>query len=67
MKMKRRDLLKGMAGGLALAALEGPQIARASSGHELSPDAVGILYDLTLCVGVWFSIMIGLTASPSTT
>lgn len=51
MKMKRRDLLKGMAGGLALAALEGPQIAKASSGHELSPDAVGILYDSTLCVG----------------
>lgn len=51
MKMKRRDLLKGMAGSLALAALGGPQIARASSGHELSPDAVGILYDSTLCVG----------------
>lgn len=50
MKIKRRDLLKGMAGGLALAALDAPGESRAAHGG-LSPEAVGILYDSTLCVG----------------
>ena len=50
MKIRRRDLLKGMAGGLALAALDAPGESRASA-QGLPPEAVGILYDSTLCVG----------------
>ncbi len=51
MSIKRRDFLKAAAGsGLLLAA--GSQTALASSaGHELPPDALGILYDSNLCIG----------------
>lgn len=51
MKMKRRDLLKGMAGGLVLAALDRPQESAARTIQALPPEALGILYDSTLCVG----------------
>ena len=51
MKMKRRDLLKGMAGGLALAALDAPRESSARTIQALPPEALGILYDSTLCVG----------------
>ena len=51
MKMKRRDLLKGMAGGLALAALDAPREGSARTIQALPPEALGILYDSTLCVG----------------
>lgn len=50
MKMKRRDFLKGAAGGLALLSLDG-QGAQARTVEALPPDALGILYDSTLCVG----------------
>ncbi|MDO5675707.1 MAG: hydrogenase 2 operon protein HybA [bacterium] len=51
MKMKRRDLLKGMAGGLALAVLDAPGTGEARTIQALPPEALGILYDSTLCVG----------------
>ena len=51
MKMKRRDLLKGMAGGLALAVLDAPGESEARTIQALPPEALGILYDSTLCVG----------------
>jgi Fe-S-cluster-containing dehydrogenase component len=50
MKIKRRDFLKGAAGSLALAALDG-QVAQARTVQALPPDALGILFDSTLCVG----------------
>lgn len=50
MKMKRRDVLKGAAGSLALLALDQPA-ANARTVQALPPAALGILYDSTLCVG----------------
>lgn len=50
MKMKRRDFIKGAAGGLALLTLDG-QSADARTIQALPPKALGILYDSTLCVG----------------
>ncbi len=50
MKIKRRDFIKGAAGGLALLTLDG-QKAQARTVEALPPDALGILYDSTLCVG----------------
>jgi len=51
MKLKRRDFLKGvMAGGLICAADPGVATAK-SVRKELPPNAVGILYDSTLCIG----------------
>ena len=50
MKMKRRDFLKGAAGGLAILTLDG-KVVDARSVEALPPDALGILYDSTLCVG----------------
>lgn len=48
--MERRDFLKlTAASGLLIAADALP--ARASGAKELPPDAVGLLYDATLCVG----------------
>jgi Fe-S-cluster-containing dehydrogenase component len=49
MEIKRRDFLKGVAGGAVLA-LARPTVALAREKSRL-PDAVGILYDATLCVG----------------
>jgi len=50
MKIKRRDFLKGAAGGLALLSLDA-EIGHARSVQALPPEALGILYDSTLCVG----------------
>ncbi|HEX9052624.1 MAG TPA: hydrogenase 2 operon protein HybA [Anaeromyxobacter sp.] len=49
MRVTRRDLLKGAAAAGAAAAIPG----RAEARHERkpSPDAVGMLFDSTLCVG----------------
>lgn len=50
MDITRRTLLKGIAGGgLLLASGAGPLEAKMST--QLPPQAVGILYDATLCVG----------------
>lgn len=49
MQIKRRDFLKTVAGGAALAAA--PSIAMASDAVRRLPGAVGILYDSTLCIG----------------
>ncbi len=50
MKIKRRDFLKGAAGGLALLSLDADD-SHARSVQALPPEALGILYDSTLCVG----------------
>jgi Fe-S-cluster-containing dehydrogenase component len=51
MKIERRDFLKGvLGGGLLLAAAADPAAGR-SPGKEPPPNAVGILYDATLCIG----------------
>ncbi len=49
MEVKRRDFLKGIAGAAALT-LAQPVLALAREKSRL-PDAVGILYDATLCIG----------------
>lgn len=50
MAINRRDFLKFSAGtGLALTAGVAP--GNAAQASQLSPDAVGILYDATLCIG----------------
>jgi len=49
MEIKRRDFLKGLAGSAVLA-LAPPAMAVSSKKSRL-PDAVGILYDSTICVG----------------
>lgn len=49
MAIKRRDFLKGVVGGAALV-LTQPALALAREKKRL-PDAVGILYDATLCIG----------------
>ncbi|HIP82576.1 MAG TPA: hydrogenase 2 protein HybA, partial [Desulfocapsa sulfexigens] len=50
MKIKRRDFLKGAAGSMALLALDGKDV-QARTVQALPPEAVGILFDSTLCVG----------------
>jgi Fe-S-cluster-containing dehydrogenase component len=50
MKIRRRDFLKGVASGTALAALPAPKTAAAAERRD-APGALGILYDATLCVG----------------
>ncbi|MBC7950231.1 MAG: hydrogenase 2 operon protein HybA [Rhodospirillaceae bacterium] len=53
MALKRRDFIKGAAGGgaaLATAAVV-PATAEARENKPMPPQAVGILYDSTLCVG----------------
>lgn len=51
MKMKRRDFLKAVAAG-GLLSVAAPDPARAiRARREMPPEAVGILYDSTLCVG----------------
>ncbi len=49
MEIKRRDFLKGIAGAAALT-LAQPALALAREKSRL-PDAAGILYDATLCIG----------------
>jgi Fe-S-cluster-containing dehydrogenase component len=49
MEIKRRDFLKGLAGSAVLA-MAPPAMASSSEKNRL-PDALGILYDSTLCVG----------------
>jgi Fe-S-cluster-containing dehydrogenase component len=50
MAISRRNFLKATAGsGLLLAAGEAPDVA--AQQKELPPEAVGILYDATLCIG----------------
>ena len=49
MEIKRRDFLKGLAGSAVLA-MASPAMAVSSEKSRL-PDALGILYDSTLCVG----------------
>jgi Fe-S-cluster-containing dehydrogenase component len=51
MKIKRRDFLKGLAGSAALAMAPPVSAIAASSEKHRLPDALGILYDSTLCVG----------------
>lgn len=50
MSMDRRDMLKGLATGGALAALA-PGVAQARERKELPEGALGMLYDATLCIG----------------
>ena len=49
MEIKRRDFLKGLAGS-AVVAMAPPVMANSSEKIRL-PDALGILYDSTICVG----------------
>ncbi len=49
MSIKRRDFLKAAVTGSAVAALPGP--AEARPNLEVPPNAVGMLYDATLCIG----------------
>ena len=52
MTINRRDFLKMSAGtGLAMATTATTSAASSSEPAKLSPDAVGILYDATLCIG----------------
>ena len=50
MKIRRRDFLKGVASGTALAAVSGPELSGAAERRDV-PGTLGILYDATLCVG----------------
>jgi Fe-S-cluster-containing dehydrogenase component len=49
MSIKRRDFLKAAVAGSAAAALPAPVEAR--QNLEIPPNAVGMLYDATLCIG----------------
>ena len=50
MAISRRDFIKGVAGsGVILAA--GVPVAEARMSKELPPEAIGLLYDATLCIG----------------
>jgi Fe-S-cluster-containing dehydrogenase component len=49
MSIKRRDFIKAAVTGSAVAALPGP--AQARPNLEVPPNAVGMLYDATLCIG----------------
>jgi len=49
MKVDRRDFLKVLSAGAVTAAVPDTVFARAKK--EVSPEAVGILYDSTLCIG----------------
>ena len=49
MSMKRRDFLKGALAGGALLTSGGP--AQARGNKTMAPEAVGLLYDSTLCIG----------------
>lgn len=49
--MRRRSILKGFVAAGAAAAVSGPQEAHALERKQPPPDAVGMLYDATLCIG----------------
>jgi len=49
MKIKRRDFLKGVAGGAALSIVPQGLVGAESTGR--APGQIGILYDATLCIG----------------
>jgi Fe-S-cluster-containing dehydrogenase component len=49
MSIKRRDFLKAAVTGSAVAALPAP--AEARPNLEVPPNAIGMLYDATLCIG----------------
>jgi len=51
MTISRRGFLKGVAGGSGLLLASGIPSADARMSTELPPQAVGLLYDSTLCVG----------------
>lgn len=51
MTINRRDFLKASAAGAGLMLTTGAKESRASKAPELPPEAVGILYDATLCIG----------------
>lgn len=51
MKIQRRDFLKGVLGGGILLAADAGTAAARKPGQDLPPNAVGILYDATLCIG----------------
>jgi Fe-S-cluster-containing dehydrogenase component len=52
MKLKRRDFLKATVGsGLMMALAKPSEILAHSDKKALPPEAVGILYDSTLCIG----------------
>jgi len=51
MTMNRRDFLKTVAGGGGLLLASHVRPAEAYMPKELPPEAVGILYDATLCIG----------------
>jgi len=51
MPISRRDLLKGAASGGLLLASGLPTSANATMSTKLPPNAVGLLYDATLCIG----------------
>jgi Fe-S-cluster-containing dehydrogenase component len=49
--VSRRGFLTGTVGGCAAIAVANPAEALQREAHELPPDAVGFLFDSTLCVG----------------
>ncbi|MCE5194851.1 MAG: hydrogenase 2 operon protein HybA [Nitrospiraceae bacterium] len=51
MDLKRRDFIKGVACSSLLLAADAPSVFAAEPRKTLSSDALGILYDATLCVG----------------
>jgi len=51
MTISRRGFLKGVTGSAAVALTVGVPSAEARMSKELLPDAVGLLYDATLCIG----------------
>src|SRR5512135_3169830 len=51
MSMNRRDFLKTAAAGSGMLLASQAMPAGAAMPKELSPEAVGILYDATLCIG----------------
>jgi Fe-S-cluster-containing dehydrogenase component len=51
MTISRRKFLRGVAGGGGVLLASRVPLARATMSKELPPEAVGILYDATLCVG----------------
>ncbi|MFQ5660076.1 MAG: Ni/Fe-hydrogenase cytochrome b subunit [Gammaproteobacteria bacterium] len=52
MALSRRDFLKGvMAGGCSAATAGVSEEAEARPNHEMPPNAMGLLYDSTLCTG----------------
>ena len=54
MDVNRRDILKGLLGGTAIAGVVASAVPAASSESDATaplPEAVGLLYDATVCIG----------------